>query len=36
MIAPYEWSSPYHEYVAKVRQLGDSTWENITEKKEKE
>ena len=36
LIAPNEWSSPYHEYVAKVRQLGDSTWENITEKKEKE
>ena len=36
LIAPNEWSSPYHEYVAKVRQLGDSTWENITEKKEKQ
>ena len=36
LIAPNEWSSPYHEYVAEVRQLGDSTWEKITEKKEKE
>ena len=36
LIAPNEWSSPYHEYVAEVRQLGDSTCERILEKKEKE
>ena len=35
LIAPNEWSSPYHEYIAEVRQLGDSTWEKVTEKKEK-
>ena len=34
LIAPNEWSSPYHEYVAKVRQLGDSTWEKITKEKD--
>jgi len=27
LIAPDEWKSPYGEFVAKVRQLGDSTWE---------
>ena len=31
MIEPHEWSgiSPYGEFVAFVRQLGDSTWEEI-------
>ena len=34
LIAPEEWDSPYGECIAKVRQLGDSTWEKITEEKE--
>jgi len=31
LIAPYEWNGmcPYGEFLAKVRQLGDSTWEMI-------
>ena len=33
LIAPNEWSSPYHEYIAEVRQLGDSTWEEIIKEK---
>jgi hypothetical protein len=27
LIGPQEWDSPYEEYVATVRKLGDSTWE---------
>ena len=34
LIAPEEWDSPYGECIATVRQLGDSTWEKITKKKE--
>ena len=34
LISPDEWDSPYGECIAKVRQLGDSTWETIKEKKE--
>ena len=34
LIASEEWDSPYGECIAKVRQLGDSTWEKITEEKE--
>ena len=33
LIAPSEWNSPYHEFIAEVRQLGDSTWEKINEEK---
>ena len=29
LIAPNEWKSPYGEFVTVVRQLGDSTWEEI-------
>ena len=29
LIAPDEWKSPYGEFVATVRQLGDSTWEEV-------
>jgi len=29
LIGPDEWKSPYGEFVAKVRQLGDSTWEKV-------
>jgi len=29
LIAPDEWESPYGEFVATVRQLGDSTWEEV-------
>jgi hypothetical protein len=31
LIAPHEWNEmcPYGEFLAKVRQLGDSTWEMI-------
>lgn len=29
LIAPDEWKSPYGEFVATVRQLGDSTWEKV-------
>ena len=36
LIAPSEWNSPYHEFIAEVRQLGDSTWEKIIKKKENE
>ena len=31
LIAPTEWDSPYGECVAKVSQLGDSTWEKVKE-----
>ena len=31
MIGPDEWSSPYGNYIATVRQLGDGTWERINE-----
>ena len=31
MIGPDEWSSPYGNYIATVRQLGDGTWEGINE-----
>ena len=31
LIAPTEWDSPYGKCVAKVRQLGDSTWEKVKE-----
>ena len=34
LIAPEEWDSPYGECIATVRQLGDSTWEKITKKKD--
>ena len=30
LISPDEWDSPYGECIAKVRQLGDSTWEQVT------
>ena len=36
LIAPNEWDSPYDEYIAEVRQLGDSTWEKIIEEKDNE
>ncbi len=29
LISPDEWKSPYGEFVAKVRQLGDATWEKL-------
>ena len=29
LIDPDEWNSPYGECIAKVRQLGDSTWEQV-------
>jgi len=29
LIAPDEWDSPYGKCIAKVRQLGDSTWEKL-------
>ena len=29
LIGPDEWKSPYGEFVAKVRQLGDATWEKL-------
>ena len=29
LIGPDEWKSPYGKFIAKVRQLGDSTWEKI-------
>ena len=32
LIAPNEWDSPYHEYIATVRKLGDSTWEKVKKK----
>lgn len=33
LIAPEEWSTiPYGEFVSKVRQLGDSTWEKVKKK----
>ena len=35
LISPDEWNSPYSEFVAKVRKLGDSTWEKIIEENEK-
>ena len=31
LIAPNEWNSPYGKCGAKVRQLGDSTWEKVKE-----
>ena len=40
LIAPEEWSAhkdcPYGECVARVRQLGDSTWEEVIESDESE
>ena len=30
LISPDEWDSPYGECIATVRQLGDSTWEQVT------
>ena len=33
LIGPDEWDSPYGECIAKVRQLGDSTWEQVAQKK---
>ena len=30
LISPHEWDSPYGECIATVRQLGDSTWEQVT------
>ena len=35
LISPDEWNSPYSEFVAKVRKLGDPTWEKIIEENEK-
>ena len=32
LISPNEWDSPYDKYIAKVRQLGDSTWEQMETK----
>lgn len=29
LIGPDEWKSPYGKCIAKVRQLGDSTWEKL-------
>jgi hypothetical protein len=29
LIRPDEWESPYGKCIAKVRQLGDSTWEKL-------
>ena len=29
LIGPHEWDSPYGKCIAKVRQLGDSTWEKV-------
>ena len=29
LIGPDEWESPYGKCIAKVRQLGDSTWEKL-------
>lgn len=29
LISPEEWKSPYDEFVAVVKQLGDGTWEEI-------
>ena len=31
LIGPDEWKSPYGKCIAKVRQLGDSTWEEVYE-----
>jgi|MGYP003657566388 hypothetical protein len=31
LIGPDEWKSPYGTCIAKVRQLGDSTWEEVYE-----
>ncbi len=31
LISPDEWDSPYGDCIAKVRQLGDSTWEQVKE-----
>ena len=38
LIAPKEWknSCPYGEYKASVRQLGDSTWEAVNSKNDKD
>lgn len=36
LIAPTEWNSPYHKFIAEVRQLGDSTWEEIKKQEKKE
>jgi hypothetical protein len=33
LIAPDEWKSPYGEFVATVRQLGDSTWEEVKDER---
>ena len=33
LIGPDEWKSPYGECIAVVRQLGDSTWEQVPETK---
>ena len=36
LIGPHEWDSPYGKCIAKVRQLGDSTWEEVPEEKQLE
>jgi hypothetical protein len=29
LIAPDEWDSPYGKFIAKVRQIGDASWEEL-------
>ncbi len=36
LIGPDEWKSPYGDCIAVVRQLGDSTWEEVEINKEEE
>ena len=36
LIGPDEWKSPYGDCIAVVRQLGDSTWEEVKINKEEE
>jgi len=36
LIGPAEWKSPYGDCIAVVRQLGDSTWEEVKINKEEE